>query len=477
MRLPSCLQPFVILSVAIFLLQCSCERKDHPGSDNANTVPARSGAGTASALFSERTRTQLQAFFAAKAQQARELYDIERVAMPPEIAEYFKAASRADWPAAMRLYNVMFQRAPQHGHTFGDQRLNSMGWQTINETCGAYELFAEGSEKYMLAFANDVIGSIPPGSIYFGGTVPGRCLITAFSRSHVNGDPIFTLTQNALADVLYLRYLRTMYGGKLYIPSRQDSERAFQEYVADAEERRKSGKLRADEEVRIVDSQAQVSGTAAVMAINGLLAKVVFERNQEREHFIEESFPLDWMYPRLTPHELILKVNREPLEQLSDEILQKDFAFWKDYTRPMIGTGITEKLSVKEVCVFVDKIYVRKDFSGFEGDRAYVTNQTSCKAFAKLRSSIAGVYAWRTANGSTAERERMTNAADSAFLESYALCPYSVDVVSRYVNWLTGRKRLEDALAIVQTAVKCLPKDEQLAALLRELDQANARKK
>ena len=71
----------------------------------------------------------------------------------------------------------------------------------------------------------------------------------------------------------------------------------------------------------------------------------------------------------------------------------------------------------------------------------------------------------------------MTNAADSAFLESYALCPYSVDVVSRYVNWLTGRKRLEDALAIVQTAVKCLPKDEQLAALLRELDQSKARKK
>jgi len=35
------------------------------------------------------------------------------------------------------------------------------------------------------------------------------------------------------------------------------------------------------------------------MTINGLLAKIIFDKNPNREFYIEESFPLDWMYPYL----------------------------------------------------------------------------------------------------------------------------------------------------------------------------------
>ena len=48
------------------------------------------------------------------------------------------------------------------------------------------------------------------------------------------------------------------------------------------------------------------------MAINGLLAKIMFDKNPDREFYIEESFPLDWMYPYLEPHGLIFKINRQP---------------------------------------------------------------------------------------------------------------------------------------------------------------------
>ena len=69
----------------------------------------------------------------------------------------------------------------------------------------------------------------------------------------------------------------------------------------------------------MVDGKVQVSGQVAVMGINGLMTKVIFDRNPDREFYVEESFPLDWMYPYLEPHGLIMKLNRQPLAQLPAE--------------------------------------------------------------------------------------------------------------------------------------------------------------
>ena len=69
------------------------------------------------------------------------------------------------------------------------------------------------------------------------------------------------------------------------------------------------------------NGRVQVSGQVAVMSINGLLAKVIFDKNPDREFYIEESFPLDWMYPHLEPHGLIMKINRQPLAELPDDIV------------------------------------------------------------------------------------------------------------------------------------------------------------
>jgi len=91
-----------------------------------------------------------------------------------------------------------------------------------------------------------VINSIPAGSIYFGGTDPGRGVPTAFCKSSIDGDPFFTLTQNALADGTYLEYLRAMYGGKIYTPTGEDSQRCFQEYMTGAMSRLHENKLKPE---------------------------------------------------------------------------------------------------------------------------------------------------------------------------------------------------------------------------------------
>ena len=73
----------------------------------------------------------------------------------------------------------------------------------------------------------------------------------------------------------------------------------------------------------------QMSGQVAVMEINGLIAKVILDKNPDHEFYIEESFPLDWMYPYLEPHGLIFKINHQPLPGLSDEIVGQDHDYWR----------------------------------------------------------------------------------------------------------------------------------------------------
>ena len=86
--------------------------------------------------------------------------------------------------------------------------------------------------------------------------------------------------------------------------------------MVDVERRIPLNQVKPGEDVKIVGNQIQVGGTMAVMAINGLLTKTIFERNPKREFFVEESFPLDWMYPYLKPHGIIMKLNREPLPKV-----------------------------------------------------------------------------------------------------------------------------------------------------------------
>ncbi len=144
--------------------------------------------------------------------------------------------------------------------------------------------------------------------------------------------------------------------------------------------------------------KVQISGQVSVMNINGLLTKVIFDHNPKNEFFVEESMPLKWMYPHLTPFGIIMKINRQPLRELSEEIVQQDHEFWTQYSERLIGNWITYDTSVKDIAAFVEKVYLRRDFRGFKGDRKFVRDDQAQKAFSKLRSSIAGVYAWRVSD-------------------------------------------------------------------------------
>src|ERR1039457_2341664 len=307
---------------------------------------------------------RLRSFVAEKNDQTKLLVTSNGDPTPSELESFFVAADKQDWDGTTNNYSRIKRMVGS------DARFRKSWWQATLETFGAMEQFTLGDSKYSALYADNIITSIPPGSVYFGGTDPGRFLITAMQRNQAAGDPFFTITQNALADGTYLDYLRSMYGSKLYIPTAEDSQKAFQEYTQDVAKRRQSNQLKSGEDVEVdpASGRVQVSGQVAVMEINGLLVKDIFEKNTNQEFYVEESFPLDWMYPYLEPHGIIFRLNRQPLTELSDEIVQSDHDYWTKTVTPMIGGWLNTGTTVKEVAAFAEKVFGRHDFSGFSGD-------------------------------------------------------------------------------------------------------------
>jgi hypothetical protein len=398
----------------------------------------------------------------------------------PTALDYFHAAKKGDWMQAFDLYREVKEFLNNPSGSENQKTLDATARAAALEVHLALEQFVEGEPKYALAYGNGIVKSLPRGSIYFGGTDPGRGLVTALSASHEKADPFFTLTQNALADGGYLSYLRTMYGGKIYTPTEKDSQGAFKEYLDDAQRRldhdqrfpNEPKQIKAGEDVRMRDNRVTVSGQVAVMAINGLLAKIIFDRNPDREFFVEESFPLDWMYPHLSPHGLVMKIHRKPVASISREAVERDRRYWLEQQRGMIGGWLKPETSVNQICGFAEKVFQKRDLGEFAGDPKFVQSERATRMYSKLRSSIGGLYAWRANNVKDAvDKERMEREADFAFRQAFAFCPSSPEAVFRYINLLVQQERIDDGLLIAQTAANIDPGNGQLESLIKELNR------
>lgn len=280
---------------------------------------------------------------------------------------------------------------------------------------------------------------------------------------------------------------------EIYIPSPEDSARCFRDYTQDAYRREKEGRLQQGEDVHAdpASGQISVSGQVAVMMINGLLCRVIFDRNPTNEFYVEESFPLEWMYPYETPFGIIMKINRDPIVRLPDDVFKRDHAFWTDYSKRLIGNWITYDTSVQQIADWVQKVYLHSDYSDFKGDRKFIRDDGAQKAFSKLRSSQAGLYAWRLRllfpnpppdpkylpyrPKSDQEVEQLEREADFAFKQAFAFCPYSPEAVIRYANFLLQFQRWDDALIIAKTCHQLDPYNGQISDLINQVEDIKKR--
>jgi hypothetical protein len=212
------------------------------------------------------------------------------------------------------------------------------------------------------------------------------------------------------------------------------------------------------------------------MAVNALIAKQIFDRNPDRAFFIEESFPLDWMYPHLVPAGQIMELNRTPLTVLPDEAVRNDFAFWNERLQRFFGSGLQKELSMSDFLRSVETMFVdRKLPRG--ADPSFFSNDWAQRAFSKWRNSIAGLYVWRWRNAAADEdRNAMRSAAEYALRQAYQLCPWSTEVVDRYASFLKAQRRRADALALVELSTRIRQDESSFEDLLDSLQpDASAR--
>ena len=70
----------------------------------------------------------------------------------------------------------------------------------------------------------------------------------------------------------------------------------------------------------------------------------------------------------------------------------------------------------------------------------------------------------------------MLEEADFAFRQAFVLCPTSPEAVFRYVNLLLGQKRIDEAILLVEAAVKLEDKSEPLKETFSHIQENSSHK-
>jgi len=352
--------------------------------------------------------------------------------------------------------------AEQNGHDFGWQFGNwqLQGVHGIEEDMRFWYPDDEEFEKQWAAYPNKAYPE-PMGTnaIFFGGTDPGRFVPTYMIYSAKVRQDVYLITQNALADNTYMNVMRDLYGDQIWIPSPLDSNRAFQMYI----EGIRSGKIKAGADVKTEGGKVQVQGVGGVMQINGFLSKMIFDHNQYRTEtktdeqtrptgaamvyndppidpetalpplrtfYVEESYVLPWMYPYLTPHGLIMKINNKPTP-LTAEMIKNDTDFWNWYCDRLLG------------------------------DQKFIRDIVARKSFSKLRSALAGLYA---ARGKPKE-------AEAAFRQAVDLYDLSPEANFRLADLISRQGRFNEAIELFDVLLAKDPNNEKARDFQKRLEK------
>jgi tetratricopeptide (TPR) repeat protein len=339
------------------------------------------------------------------------------------------------------------------------------------------------------ALAGDFNVILKEGSIYdaerFKGIKLPPLIVEATEQNNIPAT-IIRLNRRMLEEAYPGDIARSLGGvypdTEIATPSPEDSQLCINDYYQDVAKRlqhdtqfpNEPRQIKPGEDAHVVNGRLQIGGgQTTVMSINGLLTKVIFDKNPGHEFYEEESFPLDWMYPHLTPFGVIMKINRRPLPEITQDIIDKDHAFWSRFSERTIGNWITYDTSVKDICAWAENVYLRHYFAGFTGDRKFVRDDDAQKAFSKMRSAIgASIYQWRARNShSPAENARVTKEAEFALKQAFAYCPYSPEAVFHLMNLLLNAGRIDDALLVLKTCHKLDPYNGQISDWSNQLER------
>jgi hypothetical protein len=264
--------------------------------------------------------------------------------LPPEIDAFFKAVDKGDWDEISSRWKELATHTHQYTYSKSDRPDLEPYWQTVLDAYGVAEQAHNWPAQKLLDYGNAIVDSLRPGMVYVGGTDDGRWVPELINET--SGDPHIVVTQNALADSTYLDYMRELYGDQFNPLSQEDSQRAFQEYVTDAQKRLQHDidfpdepkQVLPGENIQMVDGKVQYSGMVSVMQINQLLLQMLAAKNPDLSFAVQESTPLRGTYSDALPLGPLMELNAQsdgnPFNQ---QLAQQSVDYWRSTAQGLLA--------------------------------------------------------------------------------------------------------------------------------------------
>ncbi len=340
-----------------------------------------------------------------------------KVEVPDDVERFFDAVEAGDWDQIKARFDALKRgdgsaSADAPGRRPGMEPL----WPAILETYGTVEQAHAWPAQKFLDYGEAVLGSLRPGMVYVGGTDPGRFIPTLLNETG-EGERHIVLTQNALADNSYLDYINSLYADRFGTLASEDSQRAFQNYMADAQKRLlhdqqfpdEPKQIRPGEDVKLIDGRLQVSGQIAVMAINEILLQTLMAKNPDLSFALEESFPLKSTYDGAVPIGPIMELRAEDGQNaLTAERVAQSLDYWRATTQQMLSdpesSGSPETLkSWSKMADGQANLFAERNYTG-EAEQAY---RLSMEMWPRNIESVSGLSQLLVRTGRADEARRL----------------------------------------------------------------------
>lgn len=358
---------------------------------------------------------KLAQFARSRRQYAQALAQRHQVQMPLSVERFFAAVESGDWDAIEAAFNEINGGDSSAGHNRTRSPDLTYLWPAIIDAYGVAEQVHLWPAQKLLDYGNGILSSLRPAMVYVGGTDNGRWIPELLNETS-GGECHVVITQNGLADATYLDYLRLQYDDRLATLSEVDSQRAFAEYLADAQQRlqhdeqfpEEPKQLRPGEDVRRTDGRVQVSGQTAVMAINERLLQSLMEKNPDLSFAIQESFPLKSTYADALPLGPLMELGaRDERNSFTAERAQQSVDYWQNTAGRVLSDpealgSPTALKSYSHDAVAAANLLDAHDFSS-QAEESYRIATTVWPGNPEAVNGLAGVLN-RTGRGDEAQR-------------------------------------------------------------------------
>lgn len=265
--------------------------------------------------------------------------------VPSEVEAFFDAIESGVWEEIEARWKPLAIRSGQYEYSTNAWAELSPFWPAVLDAYGVAEQAHLWPAQKLLDYGNAILGSLRPGMVYVGGTDNGRWIPELLNETS-GAEPHIIVTQNAFADARYLEYMNTLYGERFDTLTSEDSQRAFQEYMTDAQKRLEHDQqfpdepkqLRSGEDIRVVEGKVQVSGQVAVMAINEKLLQMLIQRNPDLSFAIQESFPMRGTYADALPLGPLMELRAQDAESgFTSERAAQSLDYWRNTAQQILA--------------------------------------------------------------------------------------------------------------------------------------------